>query len=77
MCEVCQAEGKTHYDHCHSTGQFRGWLCNSCNCALGFAKDVPATLRALAEYLERGGNHVGEAGIPAYRRGAKKMPPNP
>lgn len=40
-------------DHCHLTGTVRGLLHGTCNSALGFAKDSPATLRALAAYLER------------------------
>ena len=31
----------------------RGFLCNSCNVALGFAYNNPDTLNALATYLER------------------------
>ena len=50
-CEVCGG-GPTVYDHCHEFGHFRGWLCNGCNSALGFAKDDPETLRKLAAYLE-------------------------
>lgn len=56
-CEVCgykPAEGGRglHFDHCHETGKFRGWLCNWCNLALGHVKDDPARLRALISYLE-------------------------
>ena len=53
-CEACgRAAARTVWDHDHITGKFRGWLCNGCNSALGFAYDDPATLRALAEYLEQ------------------------
>ena len=31
----------------------RGLLCRPCNSALGFAGDSPATLRTLADYVER------------------------
>lgn len=60
-CEACDREGgdglgknpkPLHFDHCHRTGIFRGWLCQRCNWALGFVGDSPATLRALADYLE-------------------------
>jgi hypothetical protein len=44
---------KRHVDHCHVTGRVRGVLCRPCNLALGQIRDNPATLRALAEYLER------------------------
>lgn len=51
-CYVCDAPGRTVFDHCHKKGHFRGWLCNNCNTALGFAKDDPTVLRKLADYLE-------------------------
>jgi hypothetical protein len=57
-CEVCGAapSGRTlHWDHDHKSGAFRGWLCHHCNGVLGWAKDSPVTLRALAAYLEAGG----------------------
>lgn len=58
-CDVCavpiayDATGavQAHYDHDHGTDNFRGWLCRSCNIALGVAGDNPAVLRALAVYL--------------------------
>jgi hypothetical protein len=42
-----------HYDHCHQTGKFRGWLCRKCNLMLGNAEDDPSRLREGASYLER------------------------
>jgi hypothetical protein len=51
-CEVCSQRCKTVWDHCHRTGKFRGWLCSPCNTALGMVYDNPATLRALADYLD-------------------------
>lgn len=51
-CPVCKAESKPVIDHCHETGFVRGAICGNCNSALGHAKDNPATLRALADYLE-------------------------
>jgi hypothetical protein len=53
VCEVCGATDNLRWDHDHATRKFRGWLCHGCNCALGFARDNPATLRGLAAYLER------------------------
>jgi hypothetical protein len=35
------------------TGSFRGWLCDTCNSALGFANDDPALLRRMARYIEK------------------------
>ena len=55
-CEVCRSSvGILCFDHCHVSGQFRGWLCSGCNKILGFAGDDPKILEALAAYL-RGGN---------------------
>ena len=50
-CEVCKLKGKICFDHCHDSGRFRGWLCNNCNAALGYARNSPGILRKLAKYL--------------------------
>ncbi|CAB4167498.1 Recombination endonuclease VII [uncultured Caudovirales phage] len=39
-------------DHKHSTGAIRGLLCQSCNTALGCAKDDPIILGYLIDYLK-------------------------
>ncbi len=41
-------------DHSHTGGQRRGFLCQSCNQALGMAGDSPELLRKMADYLEKG-----------------------
>ena len=52
-CAVCRRRGQPiHYDHCHKTGLFRGWLCRDCNAVLGYVRDSPRLLRRLADYLE-------------------------
>lgn len=55
-CESCGrllVAGKTHLDHDHATGKFRGWLCNGCNLAIGTLGDtIESVSRALA-YLKR------------------------
>jgi hypothetical protein len=59
-CEMCKIEGGTEeiqLDHCHTTGEFRGWLCSNCNTVLGLAKESPERLRAMAEYLEKWREH--------------------
>lgn len=56
-CAICgdqPNEGKRlHVDHDHATGAVRDLLCRWCNYALGNAKDDPARLRSMAEYLDR------------------------
>jgi hypothetical protein len=54
-CDVCgqkPAKKRLAFDHDHTTGAFRGWLCHGCNLILGFAEDSPQRLRALAKYLD-------------------------
>jgi hypothetical protein len=53
-CEICDRSStkKLHFDHCHATGGFRGWLCTKCNTALGLLDDNPALIKKLAEYLQ-------------------------
>ena len=52
-CDICKKSGKRIcFDHCHKKGHFRGWLCNTCNWALGHVKDSSSLLRKLADYLD-------------------------
>ena len=52
-CAICNNIAKPqHWDHDHTTGEFRGWLCSTCNSGLGFFRDNPYLLRAAARYLE-------------------------
>lgn len=50
-CAICGWHGHLHWDHDHSTGLFRGWLCPSCNLALGHARENPNTLQKMIMYL--------------------------
>jgi hypothetical protein len=57
ICEICggpsgDPKRGMHFDHCHKTGRFRGWLCRKCNLMLGHAEDDASRLRAGAAYLE-------------------------
>ena len=49
-CELCGAAGVV-YDHDHETGQFRGWLCGTCNTGLGRFKDDPDLMERAADYV--------------------------
>lgn len=58
-CSVCDTAvtnltgwGRLVVDHCHDSGEIRGFLCQPCNMALGSARDNPTVLRKLADYLE-------------------------
>ena len=58
-CEICGTKGQEFpsrkslvFDHCHTSGEFRGWLCGRCNRVLGSCKDDAALLRKLADYLD-------------------------
>ena len=45
--------GKTHLDHDHKTGAFRGWLCNRCNLGIGMLGDTVAGMEGAIAYLRR------------------------
>lgn len=56
ICQICNCpptgKRRLHYDHCHSTGKFRGWLCHNCNVGLGHAKESIVILQKMISYLE-------------------------
>lgn len=62
-CAICgRTYGRMHQsgkktalvvDHCHSTGEVRGLLCDPCNTSIGKMNDDPALLRKAADYLDR------------------------
>jgi hypothetical protein len=53
-CEICDAKVKNMYlDHDHSTGVFRGFLCQRCNSVLGFMDDDPDRLEKAADYIRK------------------------
>ncbi len=51
QCELCGRGGKICFDHDHTTGKFRGWICQNCNSALGMIKDNVQTLKLMIEYI--------------------------
>lgn len=56
VCKICGSRCDKKFrlsvDHCHTTQQVRGLLCDDCNNMLGRAKDNPEVLRKAAEYLD-------------------------
>ena len=66
-CDICQrtqldAEPnairlRLSIDHDHTTGDFRGLLCNSCNTGIGHLMDNVQVLRAAIDYLLKGTTH--------------------
>tara|TARA_R100000773_G_C4156599_1_gene76293 strand:+ start:287 stop:562 length:276 start_codon:yes stop_codon:yes gene_type:complete len=40
-------------DHCHETGDFRGWLCKKCNTGLGLLGDNVTELSRAIKYLSK------------------------
>lgn len=51
-CEIC---GETKFlvvDHCHTSGNVRGLLCQHCNSVLGYAKDNIEVLKNAIHYLQ-------------------------
>ena len=49
-CEVCGSTNKLCIDHNHTTGKFRGVLCQNCNLALGHLHDNPNIIIKLLNY---------------------------
>ena len=53
ICELCNKNELTVFDHCHISGKFRGWICDRCNKVLGIVKDSKELLLNMIKYLER------------------------
>jgi hypothetical protein len=51
-CHICGDDVPLVVDHCHTTGDVRGLICQPCNKALGFARDSIKRLSAMIDYLE-------------------------
>lgn len=56
-CELCGRHPKGQVldlDHCHVSGEFRGWLCRQCNHGLGLLGDhIPTIIERLTRYARR------------------------
>lgn len=64
ICDCCgERKGKV-IDHCHYTGEIRGYLCHACNRGLGLLGDTEEALEQALEYLRRERSH----GVPTRRR---------
>ncbi len=62
LCEICHEFNlRIVFDHCHASGEFRGWLCDRCNRVLGTVKDSPELLMALRDYLKGARNVQDES----------------
>jgi len=52
-CDCCGRASRLFLDHCHSTGVFRGYLCQHCNIGLGNLGDDQAGLLRAIQYLSK------------------------
>lgn len=52
-CGLMQPDRALCLDHCHATGEFRGWLCQKCNSGVGLLGDNLEGLLKAVRYLER------------------------
>ena len=57
-CAICHTAFKETpcIDHCHTTGEMRGLLCDQCNRGLGYFKDSINSLTEAIEYLKQYGS---------------------
>ena len=51
-CPICSDYTQNWVlDHCHTSNQFRGYICDACNLGLGKFKDDPAIVKKALDYL--------------------------
>jgi len=57
VCSICKLTNKSDrrlsVDHCHTTGNVRGLLCDTCNTALGKFRDNIDLLKEAIKYLKK------------------------
>ena len=46
-------QGAWAADHCHTTNEFRGWICYPCNTGIGMFEDDPVRIKKALAYLEK------------------------
>ena len=51
-CAICKTNTTLVVDHCHSSREIRGLLCNACNVGLGAFRDSPNLLKSAIDYLK-------------------------
>lgn len=51
-CQICGNIKPLVVDHCHNSGNVRGFICSACNSVLGYSKDNINTLKEAIKYLE-------------------------
>ena len=75
-CECCGRTTKLFLDHCHSTGNFRGYLCQQCNVGLGNLGDDQAGLLRAIRYLSKDAAppHREEVGVQTATRTVSALP---
>lgn len=61
-CDCCKKNIFTtktiQLDHCHETGQFRGWLCKECNISMGNLGDNVIGLTRAIAYMNKTEKHT-------------------
>lgn len=63
-CHCCQkVTDDLVVDHCHNSGNFRGWLCRNCNTGIGKLGDTVDSLVTALNYLLRTETYDNGKGI--------------
>ena len=51
ICELCNEQPASHWDHTHDTDEHRGWLCGECNTGIGMFKENISLFYKAITYL--------------------------
>lgn len=52
-CLLCNKKKKLFADHCHKTGKFCGFICDTCNRAIGLFYEEISSLKNAIKYLQK------------------------